>query len=50
MLATDPAGTWARALEAQLSPITDADITARTEKMAADGVTSTWCATSREFT
>ncbi|MGY1548280.1 competence protein CoiA family protein [Streptomyces sp. MN6] len=42
VLATDPAGTWATALEAQLAPITDADITARTEKMRADGVTSIW--------
>ncbi|MFI0714216.1 hypothetical protein ACH4SK_26890 [Streptomyces inhibens] len=29
--ATDPAGSWATALEAQLAPITDTDITARTE-------------------
>lgn len=42
VLATDPGGTWATALEAQLAPITDADITTRTEKMAADGVTSIW--------
>ncbi|WP_240512595.1 competence protein CoiA [Streptomyces griseoruber] len=42
VLATDPAGTWATALEAQLAPITDADITVRTEKMRADGVTSIW--------
>ncbi|MEU1940983.1 competence protein CoiA [Streptomyces sp. NPDC020125] len=42
VLATDPAGTWATALEAQLAPITDTDITARTEKMRADGVTSIW--------
>ncbi|WP_318205830.1 competence protein CoiA [Streptomyces sp. SCL15-4] len=42
MLATDLAGTWKTALEAQLAPITDTDITARTDKMAADGVTSIW--------
>lgn len=42
VLATDPAGTWKTALEAQLAPITDADITARTEKMRADGVASIW--------
>ncbi|MFH9728684.1 competence protein CoiA [Streptomyces sp. NPDC017254] len=42
VLATDPAGTWATALEAQLAPITDADITARTERMRTDGVTSIW--------
>lgn len=30
------------ALEAQLSPVTAADITARTERMRADGVTSIW--------
>ncbi|MFD3699707.1 competence protein CoiA family protein [Streptomyces sp. NPDC058646] len=42
VLATDPAGTWRMALEAQLSPITAADITARTERMREDGVTSCW--------
>ncbi|MFE3502975.1 competence protein CoiA [Kitasatospora sp. NPDC059160] len=42
VLATDPAGAWKIALEAQLAPITDAEITARTEKMSADGVTSIW--------
>ncbi|MFF7249990.1 competence protein CoiA [Embleya sp. NPDC008237] len=42
VLAGDPAGTWRTALEAQLSPLTDADITARTERMRADGVTSIW--------
>ncbi|MFC5143458.1 competence protein CoiA [Streptomyces aureoversilis] len=42
VLATDPAGAWKVALEAQLAPITDADITARTDKMRADGVTSIW--------
>ncbi|MER7467677.1 competence protein CoiA [Streptomyces sp. NPDC097981] len=42
VLATDPAGTWATALEAQLAPITGADITARTVKMRADGVTAIW--------
>lgn len=40
--ATDPTEAWKTALEAQLAPITDADITARTEKMRADGVTSIW--------
>ncbi|WP_406408742.1 competence protein CoiA family protein [Streptomyces sp. NBC_01643] len=42
VLAADPAGTWRMALEAQLSPITAADITARTERMREDGVTSCW--------
>ncbi|MGW2920799.1 competence protein CoiA family protein [Streptomyces angustmyceticus] len=42
VLATDPAGAWTTALEAQLAPITGADITARTEKMHADGVASIW--------
>ncbi|MCX4791926.1 competence protein CoiA family protein [Streptomyces sp. NBC_01221] len=42
VLATDPAGTWRMALEAQLSPITAPDITARTERMREDGVTSCW--------
>ncbi|WP_234021957.1 competence protein CoiA [Streptomyces sp. Amel2xE9] len=42
VLATDPAGVWQTALEAQLAPITAAGITARTEKMSADGVTSIW--------
>ncbi|MDH6129365.1 competence protein CoiA [Kitasatospora sp. GP82] len=42
VLATDPSGTWRMALEAQLSPITGADITARTGRMLADGVTSCW--------
>ncbi|MFD4862841.1 competence protein CoiA family protein [Streptomyces atratus] len=42
VLATDPAGTWKTALEAQLAPITDTDITARTEKMRTDGVTAIW--------
>ncbi|MGW7825041.1 competence protein CoiA family protein [Streptomyces puniciscabiei] len=42
VLATDPGGAWRMALEAQLAPITAADITARTETMRADGVTSIW--------
>ncbi|MFI2458174.1 competence protein CoiA [Streptomyces sp. NPDC019539] len=42
VLATDPAWNWKTALEAQLAPITGADITARTERMCADGVTSIW--------
>ena len=42
ILASDPGGTWRMALEAQLAPITAADITARTERMRADGVTSIW--------
>jgi hypothetical protein len=42
VLASDPGGMWRMALEAQLSPITAADITARTERMRADGVTSVW--------
>ncbi|MEV5582699.1 hypothetical protein AB0L39_29580 [Streptomyces parvus] len=42
MLATDPAGTWRIALEAQLSPITAPDITARTKRMREDGVTPCW--------
>ncbi|MFI9045726.1 competence protein CoiA [Streptomyces sp. NPDC053427] len=42
VLATDPGGGWAMALEAQLSPITAADITARTDRMREHGVTSCW--------
>ncbi|MGW2721153.1 competence protein CoiA family protein [Streptomyces sp. NPDC001492] len=42
VLATDPGGVWRTALEAQLAPITNADITARTETMRADGVSSIW--------
>ncbi|MFB8443613.1 competence protein CoiA family protein [Streptomyces niveus] len=42
VLATDPAGAWRMALEAQLSPITVTDITARTARMREDGVTSCW--------
>ncbi|MFB8240135.1 competence protein CoiA family protein [Kitasatospora purpeofusca] len=42
VLATDLAGAWRMALEAQLSPITADDITARSERMRADGVTSCW--------
>lgn len=42
VLATDPAGSWRIALEAQLSPITAADVTARTARMREDGVASCW--------
>ena len=42
VLASDPGSTWRMALEAQLSPITAEDITARTERMHADGVRSIW--------
>ncbi|MGO4456636.1 competence protein CoiA family protein [Streptomyces sp. M-16] len=42
VLAADPAGTWRMALEAQLSPITAAEITGRTERMDAHGVTCCW--------
>ncbi|MFD0242045.1 competence protein CoiA family protein [Streptomyces decoyicus] len=42
VLATDPGGGWTMALEAQLSPITAADITARTARMREHGVTSCW--------
>ena len=42
VMASDHGGAWRMALEAQLSPITAADITARTERMRADGVTSIW--------
>ena len=38
VLASDPGGAWRMALEAQLSPITANDITARTEGMRADDV------------
>ncbi|WND15965.1 competence protein CoiA family protein [Streptomyces violaceus] len=33
VLVTEPDGAWKTALEAQLAPITEADITARTERM-----------------
>ncbi|MEU6601980.1 competence protein CoiA family protein [Streptomyces flaveolus] len=42
VLASDPAGAWRMALEAQLSPITPDDIAARAERMQADGVPSVW--------
>lgn len=42
VLATDPGGGWTMALEAQLSPITAAGITARTDRMREHGVTSCW--------
>lgn len=42
VLASDPAGAWRMALEAQLAPITAADIAARTGRMRADGVGSIW--------
>ena len=42
VLATDPGGAWTMALEAQLSPITAADISARTDRMREHGVTSCW--------
>lgn len=42
VLASDPAGTWQMALEAQLSAITPDDIAARTERMREDGVPSVW--------
>lgn len=42
VLASDPGGTWRWALEAQLAAISADDITARTERMRADGVTSIW--------
>jgi hypothetical protein len=42
VMASDHGGTWRMALEAQLSPITVADVIARTERMRADSVTSVW--------
>ncbi|MGW7018393.1 competence protein CoiA family protein [Streptomyces decoyicus] len=42
VLATDPGGGWTMALEAQLSPITAADITTRTVRMREHGVASCW--------
>lgn len=42
VLASDPAGAWRMALEAQLSPITAAEITGRTERMDAHEVTCCW--------
>ena len=42
VMASDPGGAWRMALEAQLAPITAADIKARTERMRADGVPSIW--------
>lgn len=42
MLATAPDGSWHIALEAQLSPITDTDIAARTTRMRQHGVASCW--------
>lgn len=42
VMASDHGGAWRMALEVQLSHITDDDITARTERMRADGVPSIW--------
>lgn len=42
VMASDPAGAWRMALEAQLSSIALDDITARTERMRGDGVSSVW--------
>lgn len=42
VLASDLAGGWKTALEAQLSPITPEDIAARAERMLGDGVASVW--------
>jgi competence protein CoiA len=42
VLASDPSGTWTMALEAQLSPITEADIRVRTERMQSDQVGVCW--------
>ncbi|WUC84037.1 competence protein CoiA family protein [Streptomyces sp. NBC_00536] len=42
VLASAPDGSWRIALEAQLSPITDTDITARTERMRQHGVAACW--------
>ncbi|MFJ9855660.1 competence protein CoiA family protein [Streptomyces sp. NPDC101150] len=42
VLASDPGGRWRMALEAQLSPITAAEITERTERMDAHDVTCCW--------
>lgn len=42
VMASDHGGIWRMALEAQLSPIAAADITARTERMLADGIKSIW--------
>ncbi|MET9465936.1 competence protein CoiA family protein [Streptomyces sp. NPDC006544] len=42
VLASDPAGTWRIALEAQLSPITVAEITERTQRMDAHNVSCCW--------
>ncbi|MFB7512879.1 hypothetical protein [Streptomyces sp. NPDC056144] len=42
VLASDPGGLWRFALEAQLSPITDTDIKARSDRMLGDQVPSVW--------
>src|SRR5512142_505464 len=42
VMASDPGGAGRWALEAQLAPITEDDIKARTERMRADGVLSIW--------
>ncbi|MEV3931210.1 hypothetical protein [Streptomyces sp. NPDC049944] len=42
VLASSPDGSWRIALEAQLSPITDTDIAARTERMRQHGVAACW--------
>ena len=42
VLASAPDGSWRIALEAQLSPITDTDIEARTARMRRHGVAACW--------
>ncbi|QIP83236.1 hypothetical protein GLX30_03130 [Streptomyces sp. Tu 2975] len=42
VLASAPDGSWRIALEAQLSPITDTDIAARTARMRQHGVAACW--------
>jgi hypothetical protein len=47
VMASGSDGFWRTALEAQLSHITPADITARAERMRADGVPSIWFSDKR---
>jgi hypothetical protein len=44
VMASDPGGSWRIALEAQLSPITPAEIQARMARMLEDGVRMVWLA------
>ncbi|MFB7763600.1 competence protein CoiA family protein [Streptomyces xiamenensis] len=49
VMASDPAGAWRMALEAQLSPITEDEIAARTERMQAGAAPPVWFTEQRRL-